>query len=691
MSDLQQVLLERFGFAAFRPGQREAIEELLRGGRLLCIQPTGSGKSLLYQLPAALLDGITVVVSPLLALMRDQLHHLNVRFGLRAASVNSDQTDEENEQARRAAAEGRIQLLFVSPEHLDHIERFEAIARLPVRLLVVDEAHCISTWGHDFRPAYRQIVQLVRSLEQRHPELKVLGLTATADSRVEQDIRSQLQSPGGAPIALHRANMDRPNISLAVVGLQGMAQKLAYLGQILSRLPRPGLLYCATREHTTLVADWLRAQGLEVEAYHAGLLPERKRVLQDEFLAGRWQAIVATNALGMGIDKSDLRYVIHVDVPSSITAYYQEVGRAGRDGQPARGILLFDAEDRRIQEHFIDAAQPEPEDFEALLAAAGSAAPGQELGLTALKVATGRHPTRVTVVIAELVEQGYLQKRSAGGKQVYARTAKTGQPDLTRYVNQMEIRTRELKTMLAYGHLTLGCLMASLRRALGDEDVAACGRCSVCRGQRSQVDLDASMDRAQAWLARRPCPIAATSRPEMSEGLALLDSELRGPLIGGFMSNRTAKAGSGALPAELLELLREAALRLGAHYRFGGVVAVPSRSWTQRDEVLGFLAETLGVPADAGLLVWGEEPPARQGELWNNDQRRQNVDGRMRLRRSTPPPAGDLLLLDDFVGSGATLKEVCRVLRKEAKHRGAIVPLTIARVRFRLGARGMPA
>src|SRR5689334_8075636 len=178
-ADLDRVLAERFGFSEFRPGQRRSVEELLLGsGALLCIQPTGYGKSLLYQLPAALLDGITLVVSPLLALMRDQLQHLNDRFGLPAASINSDQSEEENEAARAAAAQGRVRLLFVSPEHLDHVDRFEALAALKIRLLVVDEAHCISTWGHDFRPAYRQIVHLLRALQARHPELRVLGLTA---------------------------------------------------------------------------------------------------------------------------------------------------------------------------------------------------------------------------------------------------------------------------------------------------------------------------------------------------------------------------------------------------------------------------------------------------------------------------------------------------------------------------------
>ena len=455
--------------------------------------------------------------------MRDQLGHLNERFGLPAGSINSDQSEEENAATRAAAAAGDLQLLFVSPEHLDHVERFAALAALPVRLVVVDEAHCISTWGHDFRPAYRQIVHLLRALQERHPQLRVLGLTATADERVEADIRDQLQGPGGPPLQVHRSGMDRPNLSLAVVGLSGMADKLAYLAQLVPRLPAPGLLYCATREHTELVAEYLRACGLPAAAYHAGLEPEHKRELQADFLAGRHPAIAATNALGMGIDKSDLRYVVHVDVPGSVTAYYQEVGRAGRDGEPARGILLFDPADSRIQEHFIDSAQPQPEDFTAMLAAIADA--GEPLGLTALKVRTGLHPTRVTVVVAELVEQGFLRKRSAGGKQVYERTERADTPELARYRNQLAVRMRELEAMLAYGRLEVDCLMATLRRALGDREAPVCGRCSQCKGQRSSVDVRAAAEHAEQWLAARPSPIAASARPEMAEGLALLSVE----------------------------------------------------------------------------------------------------------------------------------------------------------------------
>jgi ATP-dependent DNA helicase RecQ len=677
--DLDQVLRRRFGMEAFRPGQREAIADLLQHGALLAIQPTGYGKSLLYQLPAAILPGITIVISPLLALMRDQLGHLRDRFGIPAASINTDQSDEENDEARAAAAAGRVQLLFVSPEHLDHVDRFEAVARLPVSLLVIDEAHCISTWGHDFRPAYRQIVKLVHALYERRPGLRVLGLTATADARTERDIAAHLQRTGGPDLRVSRNSMDRPNLSLAVVPLEGLPTKLAYLAQAVGRLPGPGLLYCATREHAEIVGAFLKAEGQEVAAYHAGLDPDRKRDLQRDFLAGRFRAIAATNALGMGIDKSDLRYVVHVDVPGSITAYYQEVGRAGRDGKPARGILLFDPADERIQEHFIDSAQPSLEDFDAVLGAVKA----EGLGLTALKVRTGLHPTRVTVVVAELVEQGFLVKRSQGGRQVYDSVARAGTPDLARYERQREVRRRELRAMLAYARLEVDCLMQTLRQALGDGAAPACARCSRCRGQASQIDPQATLARAQAWLQDRASVIAATARPEMSEGLALLDAELRSPLIAAFLRQRRV----AGLPRTIADMLVRRAQELGGR-GFAAVVLVPSSSWAQRQEVGALLAEALGVPALTDALVWKEAPRARQGELRNNDQRRQNVEGHMGLGGSRVP-SGDVLLVDDYIGSGATLREAGRVLRQQAKLSGRIVPLTIARVRWRLGAAGM--
>ncbi|TNF35489.1 MAG: ATP-dependent DNA helicase RecQ, partial [Deltaproteobacteria bacterium] len=483
LADLDRLLHERFGFPGFRPGQREAIETLLTDGALLCIQPTGYGKSLLYQLPAAALDGVTVVISPLLALMRDQLGQLNERFGIPAASLNSDQTPEENDAVEAAARAGRLRILFVSPEQLERLDRVELLAALPLALVVIDEAHCISTWGHDFRPAYRQIALLLRTLSERRPPgadpARVLALTATADARTEADIRAQLEAARDRPIAVQRRSMDRPNLALAVQRVASFEDKLAWLARELPRMPGPGLLYCATRDNTEVVAEYLRGAlgDGRVAAYHAGLAPDAKRALQARFLAGDFTAIAATNALGMGIDKGDLRYVVHVDVPGSITAYYQEVGRAGRDGQPARGVLLFDPADLRIQEYFIQSAQPTVADFDAVLRVVGErVSAGEPPRLNTIRAASGLHPTRVTVVLAELIEQGFLEKRLVGRAQTYAPTGRAGAPDLGRYERQEAVRRRELAAMRAYAEERGTCAMQTLRRALGDDHAERCGR-----------------------------------------------------------------------------------------------------------------------------------------------------------------------------------------------------------------------
>lgn len=683
---LRELLQTRFGFAQFRPGQEEAIRILLDGGRVLSIQPTGHGKSLLYQLPAVLLGGMTVVISPLLALMRDQLGHLRDRFGIPAASLNSDQTEEENAAARRAALGGELKILFIAPEQLDNLETQAFVARLPVDLLVVDEAHCISTWGHDFRPSYRQIVRAVRDFEARRPNLRVLGLTATADARTEADIARQLGAAGEEPLRVLRSPMDRPNIALAVAPVGDFGEKLALLADWLPRWEGSGILYCATRENTELTADYLRQQGLDVASYHAGYEPSRKRELQEKFIRGGFKAIAATNALGMGIDKPDVRFIAHVDVPGSITAYYQEVGRAGRDGRPARGVLLFDPRDSRIQEHFIRSAQPSAEEFDRVLACLAPDGEGGSPNLTAVKTRSGLHPTKVTVILAELAEQGFAEKGLQGRRQVYRPTGAAGRPDLGRYERQHEVRTRELGAMLRYGRGEVTCLMHALRSALGDAESCPCGRCSRCAPERAPA-AGGGATAARAWLLDRPVRIAGSARPAMSDGLALFDSEHRSRPFLEFMGQRAGD--DGELRHEVRTRLAARLARLHAEHRFGAAVLVPSQTWSQREATGRFAAAELGIPLHADLLRWCRPPERRQGELRNNDQRRENVAGRMGASEELPPGTEAVVLVDDYTGSGATLKEAVRALRKDAGFDGAIVPLTIAKVRWRIGAPGM--
>jgi ATP-dependent DNA helicase RecQ len=295
--------------------------------------------------------------------------------------------------------------------------------------------------------------------------------------------------------------------------------------------------------------------------------------------------------------------------------------------------------------------------------------------------------------MAELVEQEYVEKQLIRRRQVYVRTAKSGDPDLTRYERQHEVRTKELEAMLTYAEGQVSCLMQSLRAALGDGGAGRCGQCSRC-GTNQFSTARASDNGASLWLSSRDVPIAASRRPPISPGLAVLNGDQRGHLFVQFMRQRAAPPPNNQLADELLERLEQTVLKLKKQHQFGAVIAIPTQTWQQRETTAHYLAGLLGIKAFPDLLAWREVPPARQGELLNNDQRRHNVKEKMHLtgpliRPGAPPPKKGILLLDDYSGSGATIKEAVRVLRKEGGFTADIVPFTVARIRWRIGARGM--
>lgn len=683
---LQSTLENTFKLNAFRPGQREALVTLLTQGQLLCIQPTGHGKSLLYQLPSVFLPGITVVLSPLLALMRDQIQQLNQRFHIPAASINSDQSNEENYQAQIKASTGAVKILFVAPEKLDNLASFEFLMELPISLLVVDEAHCVSTWGHDFRPSYRQIIHFIRQIAQKSTATKVLAITATANQLIEHDIIEQLTLPGRT-VPVVRQSMNRPNLQLETLAVNSIAEKLVVIKQLLQQLTGHGLIYCATRENTELVAHYLQEQHYRVAAYHAGFHPDEKRQLQQAFMSNHYQVIVATNALGMGIDKADLRYIIHFDVPGSITAYYQEVGRAGRDGLLARGLLLFNEKDKKIQRYFITSAQPMATDFESVIDTIKSST--NLLGLTEIKCITGLHPTRVTIVLAELVEQGFIEKKRAGSRQVYVLTNKTSRVDLSRFERQLDVRERELKEMLNYGgNLLKRCLMATLRKALGDSAIEDCGQCNHCIQSELTIKNDPmALTMIESWLTSQIVSIDLGKLSACEPGMAILDSKLRSPLFIEFMKNR--QRASAPINPQLWQLVKTHLTALQHQLACTAIIVVPSKTWSQREAFARLLASELKIPCYLDVLNWKNDLEHRQGECLNNDQRRVNVSKNMSATLNGNVPNGSVFLFDDYVGSGATLSEAARALRKEAGLTHKIVPFTIAAVKWRLGQQGM--
>ena len=347
----REALREVFGFEGFRPGQEAVIEALLDGRHALTVMPTGSGKSLCFQIPALVMDGLTVVVSPLIALMQDQVSALGLA-GVAADCINSANDRGANVAAWRRAAAGRTRLLYMAPEQLMRERMLAALARLPVRLFAIDEAHCISQWGPAFRPEYEDLCRL-RDL---FPGVPIAALTATADEVTRNDIVDKLFGGRAEQFVL---GFDRPNIRLAVEMKRDWKRQL---GNFIARhVGESGIVYCLSRRKTEETAAMLAADGVRALPYHAGMEKEEREAHQNIFMTEPGVVIVATIAFGMGIDKADVRYVFHTDLPGSVEAYYQEIGRAGRDGAPAEAHMLYGLEDIRMRRQFIEDEDAGPE------------------------------------------------------------------------------------------------------------------------------------------------------------------------------------------------------------------------------------------------------------------------------------------------------------------------------------------
>lgn len=499
-----------FGLPAFRPGQREAIDALLAGRDLLAVMPTGAGKSLCFQLPAVVHAGLTLVVSPLIALMKDQVDNLQ-RLGVRAAYLASGQTTDERRSALREARAGRLDLLYVSPERLREQSFLSLLEQLDVWLVAVDEAHCISTWGTDFRPDYLRIPEALARLPRRPV---VAGFTATAPPELRTDLIEQLRLEDPARVL---AGFDRPNLRFLVQFCATPSARLQELSREVGARQGSGIIYAGTRKAAEEQAAWLRADGRKAEPYHAGLPPDERNATQEAFLSGRIDVICATNAFGLGIDKPNTRFVIHTALPPALDAYYQEAGRAGRDGLPADALVLYCRSDRGLQEWLIDADLPKLNDLRQVHELVVRS--GGELDLSFASAQTGLSETTLRVALQALAEGGLIEtgERSAGRLEVAAAFERVGGGE-ARELEQVLARQRnrrieQLEAMIAYAEGAT-CRRETLLEYLGDPDAApgdharCCDRCAD-PASRSAGEL---ARRATARKLRKPRRLSPARR-----------------------------------------------------------------------------------------------------------------------------------------------------------------------------------
>ena len=466
---LEALLRSRFGFAGFRAGQREVIDSVMSGRPTVAIMPTGSGKSLCYQLPALALDGLTLVVSPLLSLMKDQVDSLSAR-AIEATFVNSSLSETERSRRLTLVRDGRFKLLYVAPERFRSPQFVRALAGLRVSLFAIDEAHCISQWGHDFRPDY---ARLAEARDQLGAE-RTLALTATATPEVRSDITRAL---GMSAPAVFVAGFDRPNLFLEVHNAKGDREKLDAVAALASE-GATGIVYAATRRNVEKTVDDLRRRGLDALGYHAGLADDVRVSVQEQFMKRPDVVVVATNAFGMGVDRSDVRFVAHFDIPRSVEAYYQEIGRAGRDGLPARALLLFNHADVFMQERILQGSHPSREIVRATWKAL-AAWPGPADAAT-LAHSIGAAETEAASALKLLERAGHAARTGRG---YAALDAGLGADALTIDFGALKARAATERTLLrrmsdfAY---TRPCRRRYLLNYFGDQAASRCEACDRC-------------------------------------------------------------------------------------------------------------------------------------------------------------------------------------------------------------------
>ena len=675
MDRVYEILRESYGEnAEFREGQKEAIDAVVNGKRTLVVQKTGWGKSLVYFLATKLLkekkrDGITLIISPLLALMNNQIDSAK-KLGINVKTINSDNKDEWDNIISDICDNNTVDALIISPERLansDFVKDCLDKIKNRVNLFVVDEAHCISDWGHDFRPDYRRIVKILQLLPSNVP---VLATTATANDRVVNDIVAQL----GENLVISRGELIRESLAIQVIKLQKKEDRLAWLAENIEKMPGSGVVYCLTKADCDLVTDWLNENDIKSEKYYADISKEDKAIVLEKFQQNEIKVLVATVAFGMGYDKPDIGFVIHFQRPANIVSYYQQIGRAGRGIELAYAILLCGEEDEHINQYFINSAFPTEKDMNIVVDFITDN-PGKSI--SEIKGALNIRANRVDKTLKYLTVGADIYTEDVNRKKCYYKSAKKWKPDLERSEGITAIRYKEMQDMDEFTKQK-GCYMKYIAEKLDDVNAKVCVKCSNCRGLLFDEMVDAeTVQRAQQFIKSKFGVIEPRKQfPDKTK----IESEFQ--FKGGIVLSNYADAGYGMavqkgkyLDGYFSDELVDASVKILSEFiknnNIEWITPVTSKRHPQLvPDFAKRLADRLGIGYFEGIKKFNAE---EQKKFENSDGQYKNANDSFEIIQVKKE---NILLVDDMVDSRWTFT-VCAMKMREMGS-GDIYPFALA-------------
>ena len=666
-----EIRLKRiFGIDHFYDEQWDAISRILNGERILMIERTGFGKSLCYQYPATQFPGITVIFSPLIALMRDQVKSLNSK-GISAKYINSEQSPEENSNTIQEALQGKVKILYIAPERQENQEWVEATRRMNLSMVVIDEAHTISVWGHDFRPAFRRIINLVKLLPLSLP---VLATTATATKKVQTDVEQQI----GGKLTTIRGSLRRDNFQLFVIKVHSEDEKLIWLAQNINKINGTGLIYTGTRVDTEIYAKWLVQNNVNAVNYNAGHDAETRKEIEKGLMQNRYKCIVSTNALGMGIDKPDIRFIIHTQIPASPIHYYQEIGRAGRDGKSTIIILFYNEAkdengieaDYKLPKAFIDGARPSKEKYLKAI----EALKNEPLSERGLMKTTNLKQNQIRVIKADLIDQGIVREVFDGRSKMLEYQYGAKELDTKMFEELRIAKLKDLDAMIGYVNTTKP-RMQYLCEFLDDDNQMNYSNCDNTSFPKLTVVTNNLWQNKLSEFRETYFPVleVVSRGNNMVNGVA---ASYYGVSNVGNAIHRSKYENGGDFPDFLLRLTLKAFRKTFGSAVFDLVLYVPpTHSGNLVRNFACKFASIIKVPVSHKLIKMRQTD--EQKVFQNGWLKQDNVRDAFSYSDPSDIMGKRIVLIDDIFDSGATMKEIGKLLTSMGAD--IIVPITIAK------------